>query len=977
VTNEKRIIFEPFCLDQASECLWDGRQTIKLRPKSFAVLDYLVRRPGQLITKEELLNAVWPGTFVAEGVLKVVVRQLRGVLGDDPKSPRFIETAHRRGYRFIGQVAEREPMKETDQQNRQSHSALRSAKLAADFPERVVGRDEALSRMGSWLQKMLGRERQIVFVTGEAGIGKTALVDTFVQRIAADGSIRIARGQCLEQYGASEAYLPVFDAIGRLCREQTRVIDVLRAHAPMWLLQMPSLMSPSDREILGQEVSGATRERMLREMGDALEVLTAEMPLVLILEDLHWSDYSTLDLVSYLATHRQAAQMMLIGTYRPVDLVLSGHPLKAVKSELLAKQQCEELPLGYLSKQAVERYLSVRFPVNRFSPKLTALLHQRTEGSPLFMVNAVDYLVAKGLITERDDCWELVVEIEKAQVGVPDSIKQMIEKQIDHLDAGDQRILEMASVAGAEFSAHSVAAGFEQDPTLLELRCDQLARQRQFIQDRGSQQLSNGEMLNRYGFIHALYQNVLYDRLPASRRAQVHQRIGAWTEAFYGGHAREIAAELAMHFDRAANYEQAIKYLQQAADNDIRRSAYREAVALSRRGLELVKRLPDTPERAKQELGLLVTLGVPLIATEGYAAPEVGNTYARARELCRQLGDAPEFPQVLTGLWSFHLVRADLGTAREIAQEFLRVAGHLPYSHVTMEVTLIQLGEFVPAIEQFNRALSLYDPERHRDDALRYSLNSGVGIQSHAAWALWFVGQPDEALNRMQKALTVAQGLSEPHGLAHAFYFSAILHQLRREKRTAQEHAEAALAIAIKHRLPLYQAMATIVRSWASVEQGQQEEAEELRRGLAAYEATGTEILRPHHLGLLAEALHIAGQVKEALAVVDEALAGAECNGEHYYDAELYRFKGELLLVETAGRSTKAEECFHQAMRIAQLQKARSLELRAATSLARHYQQQSRLEEARVLLARIYSTFTEGFDTSDMREAKALLSALS
>ena len=202
--------------------------------------------------------------------------------------------------------------------------------------------------MRRWLEKMRGGERQIVFVTGEAGIGKTALIDTFVRSIASDRSIRISRGQCLEQYGTSEAYLPVLEAIGRLCREHAQVVDVLRAHAPMWLLQMPSLVSASDRESLSREVFGATRERMLREMGEALEALTADVPLVLVLEDLHWSDYSTLDLISYLARQRQAAHLMVIGTYRTAELIASGHPLKAVKQELLAKQQCEELPLEYL-----------------------------------------------------------------------------------------------------------------------------------------------------------------------------------------------------------------------------------------------------------------------------------------------------------------------------------------------------------------------------------------------------------------------------------------------------------------------------------------------------------------------------------------------------------------------------------------------------------------------------------------------------
>jgi len=995
VANEKRIVFDPFWLDQTNECVWNGPQAIKLRPKAFAVLDYLLRRPGQLVTKDELLNAVWPGTFVAEGVLKVTIGQLRDVLGDDPKSPRFIETLHRRGYRFIGRIAETVPVQATAQEAKRIHVVLGTAKRAV-VTQRVVGRDRALSQMETCWRRCLEGERQIAFVTGEAGIGKTALVDAFAQTIAADGDIRIARGQCLEQYGTGEAYLPVLDAIGRLCREQKQVVDVLRVHAPMWLLQMPSLVDASERESLSREMSGATRERMLREMGEALETLTSELPLILILEDLHWSDYSTLDLISYVARQRHPARLMLIGTYRPVELILSGHPLKAVKSELLAKQQCEELPLECLSKDAIARYLSVRFPVNRFPAKLALLIHERTEGSPLFMVNAVDYFIDQGFIKERDHCWDLVAEIEKVQVGVPDGIKHMIEKQIDHLGADEQRTLEIASVAGAEFSILAVASGLEQDRTLVESQCDALARHRQFIQHRGVQELSNGQTANRYGFIHALYQNVLYDRLLPSRRAQAHQRISEWTEAFYGEHAGEIAAELAMHFERAGNLKQAIKYLQQAAENDIRRFAYREAVALSRRGLELVKRLPNTLERARQELGLQVVLGVPLTATEGYAASDVGSTYARARELCRELGDTPEIAQVLWGLWSFYLVRASLGTAREIAEECLRVAPRVPYSSLAMEVTLIHLGEFLPALEHFEKALSLYDPERHSYDALRYSQNSSVSMQSHASWALWFAGQPDEALNRIESALALAHDLAQPHGLAHAFLFSAILHQLRRENRIAQEHAEAVLAIATEHQLLLYHAMATVVRGWARTEPGGKEEVEEIQRGLDAYQATGTQLVRPQLLALLAETLHIAGRVKEALVVLAEALAVAERNSEHYYDAELYRLKGELLLMEATGpglsraaavgrvvveRSqpalTEAEECFHQSIKIAQRQKARSLELRVSTNLARHYQHQGRLKEARLLLSNICSTFTEGFDTSDMREAKALLSKLS
>jgi DNA-binding winged helix-turn-helix (wHTH) protein/predicted ATPase len=1003
VDLERLIFFDPFCLDLANQRLIRDSQQVPLRPKAFAVLAHLLQRPGQLVTKEELLNAVWPETFVGEAVLKVTIRQLREALNDDPKSPRFIETVHRRGYRFICQIREGGQATKEHQEIWSDRSIAASPQRAPYSSSGVVGRDDTLARMRSWLEKMLAGERQIVFVTGEAGIGKTALVDTFARSIASDRNIRIGRGQCLEQYGTSEAYLPVLDAFGRLCREQSQVVDALRAHAPMWLLQMPSLVSSSDRELLSRGVLGPTRERMLREMGEALEALTADLPLVLILEDLHWSDYSTLDLISYLAKQRQAAQLMLIGTYRPAELVVSGHPLKAVKQDLMAKQQCEELPLEYLNQNAVVEYLTVRFPNNRFPAQLAGLIHERTDGNPLFMVNAVDYLVTEELIRGHEDGWELLAKIEKIEVGVPDSVKQMIEKQIDRLGPEQQRTLEAASAAGAEFSTLAVAAGLGEDRALVEERCDELTRQHQFIQDCGYQELPNGDAATRYGFIHALYRNVLYERVSAARRVQLHRRIGEQGEELYCERATEIAAELAMHFELGSNYKQAAKYLHQAADNAIRRFAYREAIGLSRRGLELLERLPDTPERARQELSLHLTLGVALIVIEGYAAPDVGGVYAKARELCQQIGETPEISRVLWGLWTFYTLAAELGTAREIAEEFLRRAERLPYpglatrAHLTMGVTFLHLGEFAPALEHFEKALALYDPERHRDDASLYTQNPGVAIRCFSAWALWFLGQPDTALDRILEALTLARELSEPHGLAHALLFAAILHQLRREERLAQDYAEAGIAVSSEHGLAMYQAQSMIMRGWALMEQGRHEGAiEQMRQGFAAYETTGTELLRPHFSALLAEALAKARQPGAGLQGLEESLTAASRNGDASYQAELYRIKGELLRMLAAGcgntpaatggeaavetepsEVAQAEGCFKQSIQIAQRQQAQSLELRAVMSLARLYQSRGNQQEARDLLAQIYRRFTEGFDTKDLIEAKVLLDELS
>jgi len=930
--NDKHIVFDPFSLDLINECLWRGSDEIKIRPKAFALLNYLLNRSGQLVTKDELLNAVWPETFVGDAVLKVTVRQLREALDDDPKSPRFIETSHRRGYRFIGEIAGSKKEPESDQ-------SLQDNNFSGAFfvYTGVVGRDQALARMHRWLRRMMRGDRQIGFVTGEAGIGKTALVDAFARTIPADGSIRVGRGQCLEQYGTGEAYLPVLEAIGRLCREQRQVADIVRAHAPMWLLQMPSLLSASEREQLSRGVSGATRERMLREMGEALDVLTAHVPLVLILEDLHWSDYSTLDLISYLATRRQRAHLMLIGTFRNVELVVSGHPLKAVKQELMAKQLCKELPLEYLTEAAVYDYLAVTFPGNRFPAGLARLIHQRTDGNPLFMVNAANYLLESGLIVLRDTTWELSVDINNVELGVPDNIKQMIERHVDHLDADTQKTLEAASVAGLEFSTPALAAGLQEDPRVVEARCNELARQRQYIQECGVLELPNGEVVTRFGFVHAVYQNVLYDRLPAARRVQLHRLIAERGEEVFGQRAVEISAELAMHFERGRDYKRAAYYLKTGANNAIRRFAYQEAVDLARRGIELISNLPNTREVVNEKLCLHLTLGVPLIAIEGYASPNVGEVYMKARQFYDELGDSPDVSEVLWGLWTFHTLSGELETARDIAEEFLRLSERLPYpglamrGHWALEITNTHLGNFELAVDHYEKALALYDPAQHRDDSFLYALNPGVAMPCFAGWALWFLGRTEKAVKCMNEAVALALELSEPQGLAHAQLFASVLHQLRGDHARVEHHAEAVSEVSQAHGLVLYGAMADVMKGWTLSERGRVQEGIDLmREGLAGLEATATCLVRPYFLALLAEALAKLNRVDEAWALLEEATTMVSHNGERCYEAELYRLKGELLLKKD--KRAEAEQCFKRSLEIAEAQKAKSLVIRTQQS---------------------------------------------
>ncbi len=839
-------------------------------------------------------------------------------------------------------------------------------------PSAMVGRDTELAQLRGWLDKALNGERQTVFVTGEPGIGKTTIVEAFLRQIVTEEKVWIGRGQCIEHYGAGEAYMPVLEALGRLCRdpEAEQLIDVLSRHAPTWLVQLPALLNADDFERLQRKVQGATRERMLREMAEAVAALTAERPLILCLEDLHWSDVSTLELLAVLARRQETARLLVLGTYRPVEMLGNGHPLRAVKQELQLHQQCEELRLGFLTEQNVAEYLMSRFAAGAHGraplQQLTRALHQRTEGNPLFMVNVVDYMSAQGVLGESGETRSA------APIDVPENIQQMIEKQLDRLSPEEQRVLEVASVAGADFSAAAVAAGLAMTPSEVKACCSDLARREHFVRTSGVSEWPDGTVTTRYSFLHALYRDVLYERVPIGHRVTLHRQIGIREEQAYGEQARAIAVELAVHFERGREYRKAIRSLQQAGENALRRSAHQEAITHFTKGLELLKLLPDTPECARQELTLQVALGVPLRATRGFAAPEVEKVFSRARELCQQMGEISQLVPVLRGLWEFYELRAEYQMACELGEQLLTLAQRvqdpalLLVAHDVLGDTLFWLGKFTAARAHLEQGIALYDPRQHRSRAFLYGYDSGGACLSFVALALWHLGYPDQALKRIYEALTLAQQLSHPFSLAGTLDFAAWLHQLRREGQAAQEQAEAATALSGEQEFPFWLAWGTILRGWALAEQGQREESiAQMRQGIAAFQTTGTEGWRPYFLTLLAEVYGKVGQPEEGLKALAEALAEVHRTGERFYEAELYRLKGELTLaqsrVQGLGSSVKkgsrfnvqgstlrnpstqhltpntqaeaeAEACFLKAIEVAQYQQAKSLELRATMS---------------------------------------------
>lgn len=591
-------VFREFRLDAINHCLWRGEKRVPLTPKAFDVLRYLVEHSDRLVSQEEILEALWPDSYVNPEIVKKYVLRIRKVLGDEAEKPMFVATFPRRGYQFIAPVhvhGERSPA---------------SSRTARQATKTVVGRENALAQLDNILDNTVQGERQIVFITGEAGIGKTTLADLFQESATSRPMLRIARGQCVEGFGGKEPYYALLEAIGRLLRDPdgSPFVQALMKRAPTWLIQFPPLVKPEQREALHREILGATRERMVREICEVLEVLTAQNPLVLILEDLHWVDGSTLDVISALARRRESAKLMLVGTYRPADVIISQSPLKALKQDLLVHNLCHEIALERLEESDVAEFLASQFPQSDFPAGLANIIYRHSGGNALFMAEIVQQMVKSRVVAEVNGSWTLTRPLDKFDPGIPETLQQLIEVQFEQLSASEQNILKSASVAGDIFSVWVLVTSVNAEPGAIEEICEGLAEKQRFIKAAGIQELVNGEFSGHYEFRHSLYREVLYRRLSDVSRSNLHRALGERSKVLFTPDRLEIAAELAAHFEEGHAFEEAVHYLMLAAETSARRFAYREAIQTLQHALKLVARAP-AHTRAKHEIEILETIG--------------------------------------------------------------------------------------------------------------------------------------------------------------------------------------------------------------------------------------------------------------------------------------------------------------------------------------------------------------------------------
>ena len=961
---EHQIAFGPFRLEVTQGRLWRGDHVIPLRPRSLAMLRYLVAHPGRLVTKAEVLQHVWAGTHVSDSVLRASVKEMRAALGDSAVAPRYVETVGRQGYRFLGGGDREAPPPRT--------------------AGPLVGRQGEVEALEGWYQQAVQGTRQLVFISGEAGVGKTTVVEMFLRQLAAGGERWTARGQCVEHAGEGEPYLPFVEALGRLGQgpERDVVRAVLRRYAPLWLAQLPGLVSEAELERLQGRLHGTTPARMLREFAEALEVLTAERVLVLVLEDLQWSDPSTVEALAYLAQRPEPARLLVVGTYRPVEVLLRGHPLRGMLQELCGRGQGSDLRLELLSAADVAAYVAGRLGGPVGAP-LTTFVYARTDGNALFMVNIVEHLVQQRAVVQQAGQWTLREGVEAQVASLPEGLQGLLRRRIQALSPAVCRVLEAASVVGKAFTVAAVAAGSQAPVEDVEAVCEGLAAQQHLLDDAGLRVWPDGTSGGRYRFQHALYQQVLYDQIGTARRMQLHRRIGVRLEAGYGARAGEVAARLALHFERGGEVPRAVQYWQQAAENAARRNAHHEAITALRKGLALLATLPESPERSQHELALLLTLGELLRTTQGVGSPDVGDVYTRAYPLAQQVGETPQLVRILWSLSQWHMTQGQMAPADALAQRLLELVqgqpdtGFAVEGHFVMGTMASHRGDFRTARAHLEHSCRLADTLPSPVPLLRGGFVSGVTPRTALARVLWALGYAEQARQRSQEALTLARQGDHIPTLAYAAYFVALVCQCRRDVAATQAHADALLAVAATHRLALRTEQGRLLRGWALGMQGEAAAGVACLRQALASPDVGPEWLRSYWLAALAEAYGRAGQPQAGLQVLAEAATLMATTEARWWEAEVSRLQGALLLHLPSPDVPQAEAAFLRALDVARRQQAKALELRAAMSLAQLWQSQGKHTAARQLLIPIYGWFTEGLDTADLQEARGLLEELA
>jgi predicted ATPase/predicted Ser/Thr protein kinase len=854
-----------------------------------------------------------------------------------------------------------------------------------------VAREHEVEKLNKFLETALTGQGQLAFVIGEAGSGKTTLINAFAWEAQDKHSdLVVATGNCNAHTGIGDPYLPFREVMSLLTSEieaRWEAGEISRDHANrLWNLLPISLQAlvesgsglidtfVSGRALAAHAVAFASEkedwldrlkklleQKMTVPAGTTLkqnelfdlytrvlQEVARQRPLLLVLDDLQWADLGSVNLLFHLGRQIHGSRILILSAYRPSEVVLGRggerHPLEPVVNELKRDFGDFEVEPGLAGGREFV-YAFIDSEPNQLDSVFRDKLYKQTNGNPLFTVELLRAMQEQGsLAKDHEGRWvkgpELNWEI------MPARVEAVIGERIGRLPDNLQKVLAIASVEGEDFTAEVIARVQEVDDLeMVQLLSEELDKKYRLVSAKGIRQIETQRM-SLYRFRHILFERYLYNNLDKVERIQLHEKMGTVLEALYGEKAEEIAVQLARHFQEAGIAAKAVKYLLLAGNKAMQLSANLQAL-------------------------------------NGYGAPEAGQAYNRARELCQQIGETPQLFPTLFLLWTFYVARAEHHTARKLSEQLFNLTQMVQEPVKTalaqwaQGLSLVYLGEFIPAKAHLEQVIALYDSKKHRSLAFRYGQDPGASCMIWDSWVLWFLGYPDQALKLSQMAVDLARELDHSFTLAFVLAVASWFHYFRREFEASKALSEESIKISAEKGFELFNAWAPAFQGYTQIAEGQVEDGiAQIEQGLAAWKAMGVEKHRTHCLAWLAEAYIKSGQTKEGLAAIAEAFEALEKTGERYYEPELHRIKGELLHQQGIDE-VEVKVCFRQAMDIARAQSSKPLELRAAISMARLLKKTGNPGEARHFLAEIFGWFAEGLETPDLKEAKALLQELS
>jgi len=845
---------------------------------------------------------------------------------------------------------------------------------------RFVGRADELTRLHALWSRVLNRGRQIAFVTGEIGIGKTRLVRTFIDQI--EGTAWVIEGQCVEQYGVGDAYLPVIDGLAKFGSEpDARSAALLLArHAASW---MPYIANHPAGNTAPPDRNGPPRTV---ELIDAIERLACDRPVVLFFDDLHWSDWSTAELIDRIGRRTDPARILVIGTYRPDDLVFRRHPLLRIQHELRVHQRCEEIQVPRFAEAEIAEYLRDR-GVDKHLPRATSQLRKWTGGNPLFLDAVFDHLVAQGCVTPAEGVCDLQDPM-ATPPSMPATLHDIIDDQIQRLTADERQLLEAASVAGPAFSAAAVAAALAIAVADVERVFDSLARRHQFVSRSGIVETGGTLPAASYTFLHSLYADVLYDGLSPNARALLHRAIAAHLEGASAAGREGTAAELAMHWERARDFERAVTCYEAAAATALSRSANHEAYRCAIKGLEQLNKLPSGSDRDRRELRIRLNICAALSAMSTMSDPQVQKAYSEAFQVSERIRDEAGLVPALLGISRFEVTRGNVAASRESAGRALAIARRssdpvLLIAALQNQATTHSIaGDFVEADRCGDEALHAHETAFGPALIATASFGAIAAAMTVRSGSALRLGYPDLALRLARSAVARAEQLAHPLTLAFAKAWTAWTVESC-GARASRELAESALTMASQLELPMAGFFAEGVLGWIRVRSSDATGIDLIRNALAFQAHVGIQAWVPLMQGWLAEGLLQCDQAEAAIAAAADGLALSDTTGAHYNDSELHGLWAEAAahigqhgVARAAERdrfATACEEHLDQSSSIARSQAALSFELRAAVRRVLTSIDPAAREPALVELSNVYARFSEGFTTRDLVEARALL----